>query len=172
MASIVRKNLGERELATTPARWDPFQLVREMIQLDPLRALDLAPFGLERAGRGVSFVPAFDMKETRDAFVLEADLPGVREEDVEVSLTGNRLTVSGRREAEHREEGDTHFVYERSHGAFTRTFTVPDGCDTEHIEAELRDGVLRLRVPKRPEVQPRKISLKSLKDRVASKAKA
>ena len=83
----------------------------------------------------------------------------MKEEDVHVSLTGNRLTVSGHREQEHREEGDRYYASELSYGSFSRAFTLPDGCDPEHVRAEMKNGVLRIVVPKRPEVQPRKISV-------------
>jgi HSP20 family protein len=69
------------------------------------------------------------------------------------------LTVSGKREEEKREEGERFYAYERRHGSFTRSFTLPEGVDVEHINAELKEGVLSLTVPKRPEVQPKRIQL-------------
>jgi HSP20 family protein len=101
------------------------------------------------------------VKETNEAFVFKADVPGLKEDDLEISLTGNRLTVSGKRDEERRDENERFFAYERSYGTFTRTFTLPDGVDTEHVNADLKDGVLTLTLPKRPEVQPKKIQLKS-----------
>ncbi len=174
MASIIRRN-QEAPLAPDTPRWDPFQLMREMAGFDPFavleRGLDLGAPSLLRGAR-TSFAPAFDLKETRDAYLLKADLPGVREEDVDVSVTGNRLTVRGQRESERREEGDTQYIYERSHGAFTRSFTLPEGVDADRVEADLDDGVLTVRLPKRPEVQPRKVSLKRLKEKVTGKVNA
>lgn len=174
MASIVRRN-QEAPLAQDPQRWDPYQLMRELTGFDPFavleRSLDPGASALLRGGRA-SFAPAFDLKETREAYILKADLPGVREEDVDVSVTGNRLTVRGQRESERREEGDTQYIYERSHGAFTRSFTLPEGVDADRVEADLDDGVLTVRLPKRPEVQPRKVSLKRLKEKVSGKAHA
>ena len=69
------------------------------------------------------------MKETKDAYVFRADLPGVKDEDLEISLTGNRLTVSGHREQEKREQSETYYATERAYGSFSRTFTLPDGTD-------------------------------------------
>ena len=175
MAGIVRRNQNPETLAQDAPRWDPFQLMREVAGFDPFavleRGLDLGAPALLRGGRA-SFAPAFDLKETRDAYILKADLPGVREEDVDVSVTGNRLTVRGQRESERREEGDTQYIYERSHGTFTRSFTLPEGVDADRVEAELDDGVLTVRLAKRPEVQPRKVSLKRLKEKVSGKAHA
>jgi HSP20 family protein len=137
--------------------FDPFELMHEMLNWEPLRELGTP-------GRGTTasptyFVP-FDVKETADAYVFRADLPGVAEEQVEIQLTGNRLTISGNREEEKREENERFFSYERSHGTFTRLFTLPEGIDAENVQADLKNGVLEVRVPKKPEVQPKKISLK------------
>jgi HSP20 family protein len=108
---------------------------------------------------GGEFSARFDVKETRDAYVLRADLPGVKEDAVEVSLNGNLLTISGKREVEHREEGDQFYALERSHGTFTRSFALPDNVDAEAIAAELKNGVLTVQIPKKPEAQPRKIAI-------------
>jgi HSP20 family protein len=100
------------------------------------------------------------VKETKDSYVFKADLPGVKEENLDVSLTGNRLTISGQRQEEKKEEGDRHYVYERSFGSFSRSFTLPEGIDVDHVQAELKDGVLNVVVPKKPEVQPKRILVK------------
>ncbi|TAK32843.1 MAG: Hsp20 family protein, partial [Myxococcaceae bacterium] len=83
------------------------------------------------------------------------------EKDLEISMTGNRLTVSGHREAEKRDESDRYYLYERSYGSFMRSFTLPDGVDTNKITAELKNGVLQMLVPRRPEAQPQKIAVKA-----------
>lgn len=155
MANILRRNSPSREVSDS-RRWDPFEMMREVMRWDPLRDLDTWPSPL--GGTDV-FSPRFDVKETRDGYLFRADLPGVKEEDVEISMTGSRLVVSGRREQERHEEGDRYFAAECSYGSFSRAFTLPDGCDAEHVSAELKDGVLRITVPKKPEVQPRRISV-------------
>ncbi|SRR5258706_4341029 len=159
MADIVRRNpnvqLQPRE------RRDPLQTLRDLFEWDPTAQLP------SLLGREMfAFIPAFEVKETADAYVFKADLPGVAEEDLEITLTGNRLNVSGRREAEKSEEGESYYAYERAYGTFNRSFTLPEGVDPEHVEAELKHGVLMLRVPKRPEHHPKKISLKGLAERV------
>jgi HSP20 family protein len=124
--------------------WDPFREMTPFVSRAPIAA----------------FAPQFEVKETKDAFIFKADLPGVEEKNIDVSLTGNRLTVSGFREEEDRREGERVFAYERAFGSFTRAFTLPDGVDGDQIGAELKDGVLTLHIAKKPEHQPKKILIK------------
>ncbi|MFN7134174.1 MAG: Hsp20/alpha crystallin family protein [Myxococcales bacterium] len=146
--------------------WDPFRQMRELMQWDPLE--HLMPLVSGRESQETGFVPAFEVKETKDAFLFKGDLPGVKEEDVELSVTGNRLTVSGRREAERKDESDTWYAYERSFGAFSRTFTLPEGVNTDDVRAELKDGVLTIAVPKATQSVSKRIPLK--KDKESAKA--
>jgi HSP20 family protein len=157
MANIVRKGESRELVPSGRGEWDPFRVMRDILRWDPFS--EMVPFvGHERGG---TFAPHFEVKETGDSYLFKADLPGVKESDLEIQVTGSRLTVSGKREAEERHEGETYYAYERTYGSFTRAFTLPDGVDDEHVQAELRDGVLTLTVPKKPELQPKKISLKS-----------
>lgn len=127
--------------------WDPFREMVPSLDLDEERAL--------------GFAPAFDVKETPDAYVFRADVPGVRESDIEVLLTGNRLTISGKREQESEGRSDRYYTYERSYGTFSRSFTLPDGADGNSLRASLEGGVLEISMAKKPEVQPKKIDVKS-----------
>ena len=164
MATLIRRN--QQEVApSTPSVWDPFRVMRDVLRWDPFRELEGAAGG----DYGL-FAPSFDVKENKEGYVFRADLPGVKEEDLEISLTGNRLTISGKREQEKHEQGDTYYASERSYGSFSRAFTLPDGTDAENVKAELKEGVLQVIVPKKPEVQPRKIALG--KAEAANKAKA
>jgi HSP20 family protein len=165
MATLIRR--GQNEVApSSESVWDPFRVMRDVLRWDPFRELEAAAGG----DYGL-FAPSFDVKENKDGYVFRADLPGVKEEDLEISLTGNRLAISGKREAEKREQGETYYASERSYGSFTRAFTLPDGTDAENVKAELKNGVLQVTVPKKPEVQPRKIQIG--RDEVgAGKAKA
>lgn len=136
--------------------WDPFQRMQELMNLDPFELLQPWVAGREAQA---AFLPTFEVKETKDAYVFKADVPGVEEKDLEVTLTGERLVVSGRREAERREEGERFYAYERAFGSFSRAFTLPEGVDAEGVRAELKSGVLTLVVPKRPEVKPRTVKI-------------
>ena len=88
-------------------------------------------------------------------------MPGIQDKDLEVTMTGNRLTVSGKREEEKEDKSDRYYAYERTYGSFTRSFTLPDGADTDKLRASLEKGVLAITVPKRPEVQAKKIAVKT-----------
>jgi len=107
------------------------------------------------------FLPNFEVKDSKEGFVFRADLPGVAEKDLQVQLTDNRLSISGKREAEKTEQNETYYASERSYGSFTRTFTLPEGVDTDKAHAELKNGVLTIALPRRPEAQPRKVNVVS-----------
>jgi HSP20 family protein len=154
MANLIRRNHGYEVAPIAPA-WDPFRIMREALGWDPFRDVEAIQSGAEVR----SFSPRFDVKETKDAYVFRADLPGVKQDGLEISLTGNRLTISGHREQERREQADTYYASERSYGSFTRSFTLPEGVDAENVRADLKEGVLELTVPKKPEVQPKRITI-------------
>ena len=126
---------------------DPFALARELFAWDPY------------SRPASSFAPSFEVKETGEAFVLRADLPGIKEADLDVSFHNGVLSVSGTRSAEERKEGESFYVYERQYGAFSRSFSLPDSADGDKVEAKLEDGVLTLTVGKRIEAKPRRISI-------------
>lgn len=147
--SLVRTNNGNGNGKRSLAR-DPYSLARELLGWDPF-------FG----GRPTSaFLPAFEVKETNDTFVLKADLPGVDEKDLDVALHNGVLTVSGSRQAEERKDGESFALYERQYGSFTRSFALPDMADGERIDAQLVNGVLTLTIAKKAEAKPRRIAIK------------
>lgn len=137
---------------------DPFQMMRDMLGWDPFQGM--APrlwTGAE--GQGMTYVPSFDVKETSDAYVFKVDLPGFREQDLDLNVSENRLTVSGKREEEKVEDTDTFYCRERSHGSFMRTFTLPEGIDSNRIQADLKEGILSIHVPKSAGSKPKRISI-------------
>lgn len=152
--SLIRRVTPEHPVAvaqeTDPLRW--------LLRWDPFR--EMTPSWFNRPTVEPTFAPAFDVKENKDAFLFKADLPGMKEPDIEVKVTGDRLVISGKREAEQEDKGETYYAYERTFGSFVRTFTLPDGFDSEHVVADLRDGVLTVVVPKKPLAQARTISIK------------
>lgn len=155
MANLIRRS---ETGALEPARiWDPLEVMRDLMQWDPFRELGTV------GSRTVAFVPAFEVKETKDGYLFKADLPGVKEKDLEISLTANRLTVTGKREEEQRREEEQYFCYERSYGSFTRSFTLPEGVDADAVHADLKDGVLTLSIAKKPEVKAKKIEVTTAK---------
>jgi HSP20 family protein len=147
MALVTRRENGNRNLQSR----DPFALARELLSWDPFNY---------SARPVVTFAPAFEVKETEDAFLVRADVPGVKESDLDVSVHNNILSISGARSAEERKEGESYYVYERQYGSFSRSFALPETADAERIEAKLEEGVLALKIGKRVEAKPRKIELR------------
>lgn len=158
MANIaVQKTNGDRPIPAVPQGWEPLRTLRDLFRWDPFAEMVPAGWG----GEGAAFAPDFEVKETKDSFVFKADLPGIKESDLDVRLTQNRLTVAGKRESEKTDKGDTFYAYERSYGSFSRSFTLPEGVNADKIKAELKDGVLTIELPKPPELQPKKIAVKN-----------
>lgn len=154
MTNLIRRNTDTRRIATNGANptWDAFRMMDALLGWDPLRE------GTRISHLG-AFTPTCDVEELKDAYVVKADLPGLAESDVDVTVMGNALTISGKREAAHESEGQRYYAIERGYGAFSRTFCLPDGANLDELSANLKNGVLTLHIPKRPEVQPRKITL-------------
>ncbi len=95
------------------------------------------------------FAPKSEASASADAYVIQIELPGVSHDDIDVSLNDNNLTVSGEKRFEHQEEGRSYFFSEREYGAFQRTFRLPPDADETGVDADFRDGVLTIRIPKR-----------------------
>ena len=121
-----------------------------------------SPAGGNETGSAASaprWVPAMDLVETADHFVLRADLPGLGEEDVNIELEDNVLTVSGERKSEHEERSEGYYRVERASGGFSRSLTLPEGVNADGIEASFHNGVLEVRVPKPEERKPRRVAI-------------
>lgn len=129
---------------------DPFTVARDLLAWDPF-------YGNRQV---TAFAPAFEVKETADAFVLRADLPGVLEADLDIAVHNNVLAITGRRQTEERKEGESFALYERQFGSFSRSFSLPDSADAEKLDANLSNGVLSVTIAKKAQAQPRKIALK------------
>ncbi len=105
------------------------------------------------------WVPAVDIKENDNSFVIMADIPGVKPEDIEVHMDNGLLTIKGERESEKKEESDEFKRVERTYGSFYRRFSLPDTADAEKINAESDHGVLKITIGKQQRHQPRKIEV-------------
>jgi HSP20 family protein len=105
------------------------------------------------------WMPAMDLVESQDHFVLRADLPGLAEEDVNIEVEDRVLTVSGERKAEQTESKDGFHRIERAFGSFSRSLTLPEGVDADAVTASFDRGVLEVRIPKPEQRKPRKISI-------------
>jgi len=141
-------------------RWEP---VRELSSLqNDMNRLFNTFFDAPTAGAGNAsrrWIPAMDLVETDDQFVLKADLPGLTDEDVHIDVEGDVLTVSGERRAEHEEKREGYVRVERSFGAFRRSLTLPEGVDPEAVSASFDRGVLEVRIPKPEQRKPRRVAI-------------
>lgn len=138
----------------TPRVFDSFR--RQMDQL--LEQL----FNPEDAGQQLlEFAPRINVAETDNDYEVTVDLPGMRAEDFDIELKENELWITGERKEEHEEKGKTWHRVERSMGRFRRVIALTSPVNTENVQAEYKDGVLRLRVEKDKSAQPKRIEVKS-----------
>ncbi|HWF23933.1 MAG TPA: Hsp20/alpha crystallin family protein [Solirubrobacteraceae bacterium] len=142
-------------------RWEP---VRELntIQSEMNRLFNTyfdAPTPGNGGGVARRWIPAMDLVETENEFVLRADLPGVDEKDVKIEIEDRVLTISGERKAEHEERKEGYYRVERSSGSFIRTLTLPEGVDPSAIKASFEKGVLDVRIAKPEVTKPHRVSI-------------
>lgn len=165
---------AEKASPGMPQAWRPFEsLRREVDRLfddfdggfwrSPFRGslFDVAPF--RRGEAALPATPAVDVSETDKAYEITAELPGIDEKNVEVKLANGMLTIKGEKQDEKEEKKKDYYMRERSFGSFERTFAVPDGVDSDKIEANFKKGVLRITLPKSAEAQKaeKKIAVKA-----------
>ena len=143
-------------------RYQPWTLVHRMHQdLDRIFGRDFDNQDDESWGAVSEWMPAVDVQETKDAFLITADLPGVDPKDIDITMENGVLSLRGRRSHEKTTDEKGFRRIERSSGEFFRRFTLPDVADSEQISAQTNNGVLTVRIAKRPEVQPKKIEIKT-----------
>jgi HSP20 family protein len=140
-------------------RWEPVRITS--LQSEMNRLFNTF-FDTPTTGNGSTtrrWIPAMDLVETEDDFVLKADLPGLKEEDVNIEVDENVLTVSGERKAEHEDKREGYVRVERSYGSFRRSLTLPKGVDAEAVTANFENGVLEVHIPKPEERKPRRVAI-------------
>jgi HSP20 family protein len=133
-------------------RWEPFALQNlfENVFDTPSPA---------RSGALRRWMPAMDLVETEDGYVLRADLPGLTQDDIKIEFEDRTLTVSGERKADHEMKKDGYVRVERAFGAFSRSLTLPQGVDPEALKASFENGVLEVTIPKPEARKPRRIEI-------------
>ncbi len=151
--------------------WDPFAgLHTDLDQMvNALRGgfwrspLGLGVPDLSPVLRGKGIAPAVDISETESSYELTAELPGLAPEHVEVKMANGRLTIKGEKQEESEEKKEGYHLSERRYGSFQRTFSLPEGIDEEKITAEFKNGVLKITLPKAPDLQQqeKKIEIQS-----------
>ena len=143
-------------------RWEPARELHTIQQ--EMNRLFNTFFDAPAGGTGTPaaarrWVPAMDLVETDEHFVLRADLPGLDESDVKIEVHDNVLTVSGERKYEHEDREDGYYRLERGSGQFNRSLTLPEGVDLDAISASFDKGVLEVRVPKPEQRRPRRVEI-------------
>jgi HSP20 family protein len=146
----------------TITRYDPFRDLRSL--QEEVNRLFTGNIGRSFEDEGIargSWSPSVDIYENKDQIVLEAELPGMKQEEFDLSIENNILTLRGERQFEKKEEADNYHRVERAYGSFTRSFTLPNTVSGEGATADYSNGVLRVVIPKREEVKARRIEIKS-----------
>jgi HSP20 family protein len=141
-------------------RWDPF---RELLTLQ--ERLDKMYRDMERTRKedfvSSEWTPPVDIFESRDAFVLKLEVPEVERESIDIKIHENELTIKGERRLEPGIEPDSYYRMERGYGTFARSFTLTKSIDAQNIKAALKDGILRIELPKKEEVRPKQIRIET-----------
>ena len=132
----------------TTRMWDPFRELEEMSTR--LQRLIGSPLGFQENLTGFDWTPSIDVSETPTAYLIKAELPGVKKEDVHLDLEKSVLTITGERKQEQEHKDEKFHRVESSYGSFMRRFTVPDDANTEGVEATFKDGVLTVKLGKKP----------------------
>jgi HSP20 family protein len=152
---------GESE-ATSLSRWDPF---RDLATSSPLSRLIGDLFGERLIGEWPRLAghvaPPVDITESEDHYLVSAEVPGAKREDISLEIHERVLTIRGEKRNEREETREQGRYLERTYGAFSRSFTLPSDADADRISAVFEDGVLKVTVPKRPEAKPRTVAIKS-----------
>ncbi|MFZ5449612.1 MAG: Hsp20/alpha crystallin family protein [Thermodesulfobacteriota bacterium] len=107
------------------------------------------------------FAPAVDIKETDTEIVVKAEVPGMDPNDINISVTGDVLTIKGEKKSEREEKEESYHLVERSYGSFSRSLSLPAAVDLDKIEAKYDKGVLTVTCPKKEEVKPKAIEIKT-----------
>jgi HSP20 family protein len=145
----------------TVVRWDPFRELEDMSER--LNRVFSRPT-LRNTGKEnltvADWMPTVDISETESEYLIKAELPEVRKEDVKVTVENGVLTLQGERRQEKEEKGRRFHRVERSYGSFVRSFTLPESVDEGGVKAEYKDGVLALHLPKSEKVKPKAIDVK------------
>jgi len=142
------------------ARFEPWTFV-DLLHRDLDRLADRRGITRNDDNAVADWVPAVDIIEEKDRFLLRADVPGVVPEDINVSMDGGVLNISGERHAENRDENAGVQRIERATGRFFRHFTLPETADAEGITAKCSNGILEVSIPKAPEIQARRITVEA-----------
>ncbi|MEW6585288.1 MAG: Hsp20/alpha crystallin family protein [Nitrospirota bacterium] len=162
---MAKKSIVPIQKQAVPARreeWNPFALLRQEMNTlfdSFFRGFETEPFGT----RFGAFAPRVDVAETDKEFKVSAELPGMDDKDIDVSLTKDSLTIKGEKKEEKEEKGKSFYRLERSYGSFTRTIPLPVEIVTDKAKAEFKKGILTVTLPKTPQAikETKKVPVKA-----------
>jgi len=155
-------------LGITP--WGTFRELEDVERrFEEIFGRPFMPTAWRRLPVEMRWAPALDVFEKEDRYVVKAEVPGMKEGDIDISVIGDTLTVKGERKAESEVKEEDYYCCERSYGSFSRSIVLPSNVDAKKIEASYEDGVLEVILPKAPEVKPKKISVTAKKQEKAGK---
>lgn len=141
-------------------KWDPFRdLVTLREKMNRLFEDAFTSRGEERDLIASTWTPAVDIYETENELILSAEIPGIDEKDVEIKVEDNTLSIKGERKFEKETKEENYYRIERSYGSFYRSFTLPNYIDQDKIQAVHENGVLKITMPKKTELKPRKVKI-------------
>ena len=140
-------------------KWDPFREMEDMFDRYT-KAVGWPRRGSQELMATGDWSPRVDISETDHEFIIKAEIPEVKKEDVKVTVDNNVLTIRGERKQEKEEKGKKFHRVERYYGTFARSFTLPENVEQAKIEASFKDGMLNLRLPKTAEVRAKEIEVK------------
>jgi HSP20 family protein len=141
-------------------RWDPFRdLITLREKMNRLFEDTFAARGEEKDLMSSTWTPSVDIYESENDVVLTAELPGIEEKDIEIKIEDNTLTIKGERKLEKETKEENYHRIERAYGTFYRSFTIPHNVDQNKIQAEHENGVLKITMPRKPELKPQKVKI-------------
>ncbi|MEW5900375.1 MAG: Hsp20/alpha crystallin family protein [Acidobacteriota bacterium] len=141
-------------------RWDPFRdIVSLREKMNRLFEDVVTQRGEDKDLISSAWAPAVDIYEDESQLVLTAEVPGIEEKDIEIKIEDNTLSLHGERKMEKETKEENYHRIERSYGSFSRSFTLPNYVDQDNIRAEHENGVLKITMPKKPELKPRKVKI-------------
>ena len=142
--------------------WRPFREVSRLRrEMDRLWDEFFGPGRRALRPAEMEWIPAVDVSETPDQVTIKAEVPGLEAKDIDISLTGDVVTVKGEKKSEREEKKENYHLVERSYGSFSRSLKLPAAVDADKIEASYKQGVLTITCPKKEEVKPKAIEIKA-----------
>jgi len=141
-------------------RWDPFRdLITLREKMNRLFEDAFAARGEEKDLMASTWTPSVDIYETENEVVLTAEVPGIEDKNIEIKIEDNTLSIKGERTLEKETKEENYHRIERAYGSFYRSFTIPHNVDQDKIQAEHESGVLKITMPKKPELKPQKVKI-------------